>query len=354
MQVGVNYPWFDYGWDFGLGPPEWRGAQMVPRWFAQIDGHLTRLHDLGVRVLRWFVLADGLTYGTGGQAPRIDSTPAVWHFDPPPVGSDILDHFQELLRRFSTFNLARLEPLQLLPVLIDFHFCDPGIPILKSNPVDPDATVPDYEWVKQGRADAVADPVKRRIFLDAVLEPLLQVSQQNAHAIYAWELINEPDWVTNTWHPNDRNDHSIDRDAMQQFLADGGDRIRCAGFKTTVGFALVETLLASGVTADLNQFHHYPGGTRMLPPQLFDPQSAAIIGEFATAANDIWPELGMHRQNVLHRLRHAQSLGYPVAIAWSFLARDRHTSWSRAVERDILAFTEQPPPLSSGAPENQP
>jgi hypothetical protein len=348
MDVGVNYPWFDYGWDFGLGPPEWRGTQTVPRWFAEIDSHLTHLHDLGIRVLRWFVLADGLTYGTGAQAPAIDSASATWRFDPPPIGPDILDHFQELLRRVEAFNSARPEPLQILPVLIDFYFCDPGIPILKSDPADPHGTVPDYDWVKQGRAEAIADPAKQRIFLDAVLDPLLHVSRQNAGAIYAWELINEPDWVTNTWHPNRRNNHPIGRDAMQQFLTDGINRIARAGFKATVGFALVETLVASGITANLNQFHHYPGGTRVLPPQLFDPQSPAIVGEFATAVNDIWPELGMHGQNVLYRLRRAQELGYPAAIAWSFRARDRHTSWSRAVERDVLVFTGQHSPRLAG------
>jgi len=37
MEVGVNYPWFDYGWDFGLAPPGWRGGQADPRWYAEID-----------------------------------------------------------------------------------------------------------------------------------------------------------------------------------------------------------------------------------------------------------------------------------------------------------------------------
>ena len=46
MQVGVNYPWFDYGWDFGLGPPPWRGNRGTPRWFDHVDDHLERLGDL--------------------------------------------------------------------------------------------------------------------------------------------------------------------------------------------------------------------------------------------------------------------------------------------------------------------
>jgi hypothetical protein len=342
MLVGVNYPWFDYGWDFGFGPPAWRGARTTPRWYPEIDRHLTHLHDLGVRIVRWFVLADGLTYGTGGQAPALDLASAAWHFDPPPVGLDVLDHFHELVQRFAAFNAAHQDPITLLPVLIDFHFCGPGIPILEPDPADPQGNVSNPDWIKQGRAEAIADAAKRQTFLDAVLEPLLQISQQNAEAVYAWELINEPDWVTNAWHPgHHRNDQPIDVDAMKDFLADGIERVQRAGFKATVGFALVETLLASGITAEVNQFHHYPGGTRVLPPQLFDPRFPAIVGEFATATNDVWPELGIQGQTILNRLRRADAQGYPAAIAWSFLANDRHTSWSRAVERDVVAFTRQ-------------
>jgi hypothetical protein len=342
MRVGVNYPWFDYGWDFGLGPPVWRGPRATPRWYDEIAQHLMQLYNCGIRIVRWFVLADGLTYGTGDQAPRLDSASAVWRFNPPPVESDILDHFKELLVRFTLFNEGRQDLIQLFPVLIDFHFCDPGMPILDVDPADPNLSVPSTDWIKQGRADAIADPATRLMFLDLVLEPLLQVSQQYGDVIYAWELINEPEWVTRQWHGS-RQDHPIEEEAMHDFLVEGTDRVRRAGFKATIGFARVETLLASGITADVNQFHHYPGGTRVLPPQLFDSRFPAIVGEFATAANDVWPELGLQRQTVFNRLLRAEAQDYPVAIPWSFLARDRHTAWSRSVERDVLAFTERQP-----------
>ena len=69
MQVGVNYPWFDYGWDFGLGPPAWRAGRSTPGWYAEIDDHLRLFQSLGISVVRWFILADGLTYGVEGAAP---------------------------------------------------------------------------------------------------------------------------------------------------------------------------------------------------------------------------------------------------------------------------------------------
>jgi hypothetical protein len=52
MLVGVNYPWLDYGWDFGLGPPPWRGTLTTPRWYAKSIG-ACHLYDLGLGVVRW-------------------------------------------------------------------------------------------------------------------------------------------------------------------------------------------------------------------------------------------------------------------------------------------------------------
>lgn len=340
MQVGVNYPWLDYGWDFGLGPPEWRGNRATPRWYGEVDKHLEHLHDLGISVVRWFILADGLTYGTGIDAPTLSG--GRWRFDPPMLGTDTREHFSELLQRISAFNAGRPNPLRLLPVLIDFHFCGPGtMPVLQPDPLDPLRTVANPGWVKQGRADAVIDPAKRRRFLDRVLDPLLEVSQTHRDVILAWELINEPDWITNTWNPDGRNDHPIDQQSMRAFLEDGKGYVRRAGFKPTIGFALFDTLRSSSITAEINQFHHYADGTRRLPQHTFDPRFPGIIGEFATALGDIWPDLAAGRQGVLHRLRLSAERGYPLALAWSFLAHDRHTSWSSGVEREIKLFTDE-------------
>jgi len=339
MQVGVNYPWFDFGWDFGLGPPAWRSTAAPPRWMSEIDRHLEHFADLGIDVVRWFILGDGLTYGSRFDAPQPDADAAdEFRFDPPPIGAPLLDHFDELLRRFEAFNVGRARPVQLLPVFIDFHFCNPGAPVSKPDPADPVQRVPDLDWIKGGRADAIADPKKRRRFLDAALEPLLSVSQQHANVVFAWELINEPDWITNGWNPDGRSNDPIELTAMQAFLDEGVRRVRAAGFEATIGFGLIETLLASGIAADVHQFHHYPRGRRRLPPNPFDLEVPVMLGEFATAS-DIWPDLPRDRQDVLHRLRRAQEHGYPVALLWSFLSGDRYSSWSDAVQRDVRRFT---------------
>jgi len=340
MQVGVNYPWFNYGWDFGFGPPAWRGAQTDPAWFAAIDGHLQRFQNLGISVVRWFILADGLTYGTTGSAPYPDqANPGEWRFDPPVLPAEITAHFEELLIRFENANRALPQPIQLLPVFIDFHFCDAGIMPLR-NPTTENPWALDPDWVKQGRADALSDPVKRQRFLDQALDPFLRVSQSHPDVIFAWELINEPDWITNGWNPDRQTNHPVDAKAMQAFIEEGKGRVRSAGLKPTVGFASIDTLLNSQITAEVNQFHHYPGGRCQLGANGFDPQYPGIVGEFATAPEDIWPELKASGQTVLHRLHQIEAQGYPLAIPWSFGAKDQHTLWTPDTEHDIECFTQ--------------
>jgi hypothetical protein len=335
VRLGVNYPWRDYGWDFGDAPSGWRGSRATPRWYDDIDGHLRRLQGLGVTVVRWFVLGDGLSYGNAAAAPRLDA--GAWTFDPPPLSSAFVEHFSELLDRFAAVNAASAgATLQLLPVLVDFHFCLPGSMPVSRLAADGTA-VPDPNWVKGGRAEALTDASRRGRFIDEALRPLLRASQAHAESIYAWELINEPDWITSGWHPHRRRG-PVSEEAMRDFLERGKDAIRRAGFKPTIGFNSLRTLQRSGVTADINQFHHYPGGRARLEPHTFDPRFPGIIGEFATARDDEWPELRGTGQSVLGRLRVARTQGYPLVLPWAYLQRDRHGAWSPEVERDIRTF----------------
>ena len=337
MDVGVNYPWCDYGWDFGPAPPGWR-SHPTPRWAATIDEHLRHFQRLGISVVRWFVLGDGLTYGTGDQAPRQERAGGRWRFDPPALDSSTLEHFDLLLQRFERASATR--PIQLLPVLVDFYFCDAGThPLERPDPLDATREMADPAWVKQGRAEAIVDADKRRRFLAATLDQFLQVSARRRDAIYAWELINEPEWMTNGWHPDRRSDHPVDEPAMRDFIIEGMERVRRAGFKPTVGFALLDTLRRTGLTGEINQFHHYPGGRRALDAHAFDDRYPGIIGECATAETDVWPELPRSGQGVLNRLRLAERQQYPLTLLWSFLQQDRHSAWSADVEAQVRAFT---------------
>lgn len=334
MNIGVNYPWRDYGWDFGNAPPKWRESPN-PNWTYEIADDLQRFEKLGIRIVRWFILADGLAYGTGLQAPKEDATkPGQWRFHDPPILSETyLAHFRQLLAAFAATGQHTLENLQLIPVLIDFHFCMAGKRITEG-------------WVKQGRSDVIVDSWKRKRFFDRVLEPLLTISHDYPHTIYAWEIMNEPELVTIDWHPEKmpREKPVIKPDQMREFLLDGIARVRRAGFQATVGFNRIETIRNEKLFADFNQFHHYPNGERYLEKQSFDIEWPGIIGEFATAVdNDKWPDLAIDAQSVFNRLSYIEKMGYPLALPWSYQAKDEHTYWNGEIEKEIQIFIQPSP-----------
>jgi hypothetical protein len=293
-------------------------------------------------VVRWFILGDGLSYGTGPEAPRLDRSAtgdkAGWRFHPPALASEFLEHFEAVLRSFAAQGTGP-HPVRLLPVLADYKFCEPGVwPVSRDDPALGQG-VPDEGWVKGGRVQAIT--TNRRPFIDQVLRPLLRLSSGYRDAIYAWDVFNEPEWVTNGWHPDHRNDHPVNEGEMRAFLEDSMAAIREAGFNSTIGFGLIETIRQTYLYADINQFHHYTDGSRFLEGNPFDPSHPAVVGEFATStAEDTWPELRERGQRILNRLKLAESRGYALALAWSFQAEDRHTSWTAQAESDIECFTQ--------------
>src|SRR5215475_4198125 len=127
MLVGVNYPWIDYGWDFGDPPPAWVGTQHVAEWREkkreQIVADFRAFAEMGLFPVRWFILADGLSYGVGEAAPK--KVGGVWVFDPLPG-----DHpFHIQLREDFEFVLKTCDELKIkfAPSLIDFHWCHQGV-----------------------------------------------------------------------------------------------------------------------------------------------------------------------------------------------------------------------------------
>jgi len=303
---------------------------------------LQHLAAIGISVVRWFILGDGLTYGTGHDAPKLDPFATrdrvSWRFGPPALAREFQEHFEAVLQSFAAQRTGP-HPVRLLPVLADYKFCEPGAwPVGREDPALRQV-VRDQGWVKGGRVEAIT--TNRRRFIEQVLRPLLRLSSGYRDVIYAWDVFNEPEWVTNGWHPDRRNDHPVNGSEMRAFLEDSMSAIRHAGFKSTIGFSMIETIRQTGLYADVNQFHHYTNGSRFLERNPFDPRHPGIIGEFATStAEDIWPELRQRSQRILERLKLAKSQGYVLALAWSFQAADRHTSWTLQAENDIECFTQ--------------
>lgn len=352
LLVGINYPWIDYGWDFGDPPQAWVAWQNLPAWREQkrnrIVEDFTRFADQGLFAVRWFVLPDGTNYGTGIESP--ENSEGHWQFEPlaceHPCHSKLCDDFEFVLE-----TCVRLG-LKFVPSLIDFHWCHYG-------------TVADHKAgiVKGGRADIVNDPVKRERFFEGVLEPLLEVSLRHPEAIYAWELMNEPEWVTTDKTLDEHSpqeNKTVPLDRMLEFLRKGIGRINAKklpngqqAFRSTVGFAHHDTLFdwnSANLGVTLHQFHFYAQKDGTLPPNVFSDDYSCFVGEFATAVQKDWTDLKKRNldQSVINRLNLIEEKGYPAAFLWSAQAMDVATRWTPTEVQDTLAYLQSAPAGSGG------
>jgi hypothetical protein len=355
LRVGINYPWLHCGWDFGPEPPGY--GPRTPR--AELRADLTRLAQAGVRIVRWFVLADGFSYGTGAEAPQRERGrfrfAATTKLSPP-----FLEDFVALLALCGELGL------QLLPVVIDHQFAFPGLdrwsedartlqlweraprkaekPSLRLLRARERASRLPAGYVKGGRADAITDVQVTRRFVHNALVPLLEASKHHAAAIYAWELINEPEWIMRRLplQPGFRMSPNV----VCRFMQTGLSAIRDHGFAATIGFARAKTLRALEgrlPALSLNQVHYYPRGPlARLAEARFANGKPSVLGEFATRSDLLgpWPDLPGGQQEIAARLAHARAKGYEAALLWSYRARDRATLEDRALlEQELARYT---------------
>ncbi len=348
IQVGINYPWLHYGWDFGDPPPGWTGELTIDEWRArnrqQIADDFREFARTGICAVRWFVLADGLNFGMGSAAPQVDG--AAWRFAPLPEAhafyAQCVDDFEFVLQTCAEQNL------KLLPSLLDFHFCFPGSVV--------DAA---QQIIKCGRAEVVLNAARREEFFERVLEPLLRVSLNYPQTIYAWEPINEPEWCTQPqswlgWRKNKDPQRTIPLAAMRDFISAAAQRINRPtlgdgqqAFDSTVGFANWETIRdwqADKLGLTLQQFHYYAQDDRQMPSYDLAMRAPCIIGEFASAVERPWPELQEfgQAQTLANRLAWIAEKGYSAAFLWSARAQDQATLWGRDERLATAHYLQQP------------
>lgn len=330
MLVGINYAWRNYAWDFGEPPASDGGGAWGARaaWTPTLSEELADFSVLGLNVVRWFLLGDGTTFGVGAHKPALDpARPGQWRFhDIPELSPAWLDDFTRLLM------VCQDAKIQLLPSIVDFHFCFPAQP------------VPSAPLVKCGRSDAIIDPRKRRLLLDRVVDPIIAVCRRFPDTVYALELINEPEWCTDDgafFHEK----KVVPLAAMQDFIAEGAQRINRAGLRSTVGFAKHRSMKAwesPGLGLTLHQWHYYldPEDVPQNDMADFGP---CIVGEFPSARWKPWRELG-DAQDTRSRLAHLERRGYDGALLWSANREEEKIAepvvdWSERVRDEVAAYT---------------
>jgi hypothetical protein len=350
MKVGFNYPWAFDEYGFNFGPVFFFPSGGLPAWKNTLPQRLDELKGLGITIVRWFILMNGLNYGkvttdSRGEIQKIqapterspiekhvtlgfDTPSSGWEFDPPnQLHPLFIDHFKLMLQTF------RDKRLQVVPSLVDFPFFampPDKLPFDKARglaPRDPNSG--------GGRTDVMTIPNKRQLFFDTVLEPLLQASVPFANEIFAWEVMNEPSWLINTLTPVAK-DPKLKKSDLVAFLNEALRRIESHpefAEKSTVGHRFHDDLenevLFGGLpTGKIPQFHYY--GKFFDNDVVPKAKGKKFVGEIAVGANTLfaprfranqaapWPELqgADASDTVFVRLKLLAKLGYKEAFIW--------------------------------------
>src|SRR5690606_21373280 len=212
--------------------------------------------------------------------------------------------------------------------------------------------------LKRGRRRVILDDVAA--FLDATLVPLLHADAAVQRNVFAFEVLNEPEWVVAgrprllDWphHGPWPMPQSVPVDELTLLLSAAIDRIVHAGCVASIGFAdgrvdwlpmdfrrRLIRLAQEG--RYLHQHHHYPSwrDRRELPSAASFGIGPCILGELPTRMgnhhplNPPWRDQALRdtevdpRRYLTARLGLAARLGYRAALPWSVRGRDRHSVW---------------------------
>lgn len=298
--LGANLPWQRYGLDFGANRWQPEGGVAQPGRRAALRAALESIAARGAGTIRWFMLADG-------RAGLLDDA------------SGAIGGLDDHVFRDADAALEELDRtgLRVIFVLFDFHWFAPLRVV---------------EGVRLGGRGGVATiAAERHRLLERAIFPLLD--RYGTHGtILAWEVVNEPEWVTRgTWSLSRR--WRVPRDSMRSFIGDAVAAIHDhASQPATVGSASARTLhLVQGLGLDVYQVHWYDHLDLRAP--LDGPVAElgldrpVVLGEFPTRGS---------RRAPADIVRSAREAGYAGALAWSALANDE------ASDAHAVAFPPTP------------
>ena len=289
FRIGVNLPWLSYGGDFGANAWREDGGVGRPGERMVLRDALARIAGEGLTRVRWFLLCDG----RAGLRMTEDGA---------------LEGLDDFVFRDADAALDELgrAGLSAIFVLFDFHWFRPAA---FANGVQ-----------TCGRARLAADPLPRKLLLERVVAPLLERYGRHP-SILAWDVINEPEWVTQGVRLAPRPS-GVPRAIMRDFIRDVVALIhQQTSHAATVGSASVRTLpLVEGLGLDVYQAHWYDRLDRTAP--LDRPVASLgldrplILGEFPTRGS---------RRMPVEILEIARQNDYAAALAWSALSADQVT-----------------------------
>lgn len=291
--IGANFPWLPggYGWDIGAHD-SW-GSRFNEK---TVDETFARLAARKLTVVRWFLYCDGRAN------PKFDS--AAGRFKHP--DARFMADFDKIMK------LAEKHGVKIVWSFLDFH------------------------WFKKDSANFAAyskiasDPALQKDFIDKAVMPIVE-KYASSPAIYAWEIINEPEWITsNVAAPGAPGTISVAE--LRALVANCAAAIRSASAKPiTVGAAKPQWMrLYVGTGINMFQAHYYDKGSK-IPKSAFsatefkkkyklDSSTPVILGEFASKGS---------RFTIGQYINMAKDAGYDGAWVWGYHSTDESTDKAR-------------------------
>jgi len=319
--LGVNYPWFNYGHDFGTTAWGHDGVSNETS-NKQIDTDFAYLKGQGVHVVRWFL------FGDCRASPEFDTDGKVTGFD---------EYFYSDLD--AALAIAKKHNIYIILVLLDFRLAE------KAKDVN--------SIQLGGRSQLITEPKIRQSFLDNSLKPLLERYGKNRN-IMAWEVINEPEGAMNIsggkWVQE-----PVDVAAMQSFVKDAVHYIHTYSSQhATVGSASRQWLSYwTNSKLDFHQYHYYDRTESQYPLDYtyaaLNIDKPCIVGEFPTKNT---------KRTITQYLDIIWKNGYAGALAWSYRASDEASDfkssisefsiWARAHNIEVGIGPQTEAPITEG------
>jgi hypothetical protein len=255
--LAVNYPWLNYGADFGRSPWGYSGIALEQS-RSTVAADFAAIRSSGVSVVRWFLLCDGRS--------------GIRYENGIPVGPDDL-LFADVS---AALDLAAQSNLRICFSVFDFLWLQtPQTPAAKSPTANAAATFP-------GR-NALQFAGGREALLRRILIPLFREFRGHP-ALFVWEIVNEPEWAIPEFQRSQQatlpfaDAHAFFEEIAQAIHEESG------GVPATLGSARLQWLRAWGeIGLDLLQAHYYPE-----PEKDQNRSLAAQLTELTNLAEPLW------------------------------------------------------------------